>query len=126
GRRFLDSNPALWLHLGRSGGWMPQLIMTTVLCCALAAGYLAVSGDMGRGIFALSATGFGWLLGFCMKILILVFVARSFATEKEDGSLELLLTTPISNRQIVRAKILSVLARFGLLYALGCVLQLSS
>ena len=122
----IDRNPLLWLSYSRYGNWMMQLIVVAIICVLAAWAYTALSGDIGRAVFWGSLKGIGWLLGFCIRILILVSVARSFATEKEDGSLELLLTTPITNRQIVQSRVVSVLLRFGLLYGLACVLQLAS
>lgn len=125
GRSTLDRNPLLWLSYSRYGNWLFQLVVVTIICVVLAWIYTSFSGHIARTAFSFSMKTGGWLFGFAVRILILVSVARSFSTEKEDGSLELLLTTPVTNRQVVHARIASVLLRFGLLYALACVLQLT-
>jgi ABC-type transport system involved in multi-copper enzyme maturation permease subunit len=122
-RGLLERNPILWLHFGRGGRWVWQLVVVTVLIVGIAWGYALVPGGMGRGIFQFSVAGVGWLLAFFIKILILFFLARSLAVEKEEGSLELLLSTPLSNQQIVRGKILSALASYGIFYVFLVVIQ---
>lgn len=112
-RSRLDRNPILWLNLNHSRArWLVQAVVAFGLFA------LFTAFDSAGMMLA-----FGWLLWLCTKLLIVVYVARSFATEKEDGSLELLMTTPLVNRKIVHGKLLSVLWRYGILAAAACGLM---
>lgn len=122
-RGMLDRNPVLWLNFSRRNTWLFQLILLGVGCVAVAWVFAVRDTDLAQSILSVSFGGVGWLLHFGVQILILIAAARSFATEKQDGSLELLLTTPISGAQIVRGKILSIFLRFGVILALACLFQ---
>jgi len=123
-RRGLDRSPLLWLDYGRRHSWLKQLAVFAVIISAVAIiGVYLKNDGIFEGGFRYSLHALGWMVAFGAKILILVHVARAFAVEKEDGSLELLLITPFTNRQIVHGKIMTVLARYGLLYGAACAVQ---
>lgn len=112
--RSLSRNPVLWLYFGRSKSrWVIQGIAAIVLLVAVVWVYVQEPTRIAQGGYTV-AMYFGGSIGtFCLKMLILLYVARSFVTEKEDGSLELLLTTPTTNRQIVHSKLLAVMGHYG-------------
>jgi ABC-type transport system involved in multi-copper enzyme maturation permease subunit len=122
-RALLERNPILWLHFGRGGRWVWQVVVVAVLLVGIVWGYALVPGETGRSALTISVASVGWLLAFFIKMLILFFLARSLALEREEGSLELLLSTPLSNQQIVRGKILSALASYGIFYVFLFLIQ---
>jgi ABC-type transport system involved in multi-copper enzyme maturation permease subunit len=120
----LRRNPVLWLYFTRSRfRWVTQGVAGLALLAALLWAYVhEPTNTLDEGY--LVAMYYGGMLGtFCLKILILLYVARSFVVEKEDGSLELLLTTPTTNHQIVHSKLLAVLGHYGILFFLAFALM---
>jgi hypothetical protein len=101
-RRLLDADPAGWLAARLSAH--PAIVRTAVLL-------LALGPLLPQLLMALSPAGpIGSLytvfhLGsLFIPLLLLAFVAaRSFAEARRDGAMELLLSTPLAPRDIVRA-----------------------
>lgn len=117
--RLLDRNPILWLYFGRiRGSYLLQLILALGLFAW--ATYGVTRADNPNDVYGLMC--FGSLLGlFCLKIFIVVHIARTFATEKEDGALEIILCAPFSNRQIINGKLLSVAGHYGVVWGVMLV-----
>jgi len=111
------ANPVAWLHFGRSGSrWVFQWIVVAALSMTTA---YAVSArwvpryDLEGFFITVSLIGL-----FGLKFLMVLHVARAFATEKADGALELLLVAPLSSEQIVRGRIRAVVSRYALIWLL--------
>jgi len=111
------ANPVAWLHFGRSGSrWVFQWIVVAALSMTTA---YAVSArwvpryDLEGFFITVSLIGL-----FGLKFLIVLHVARAFATEKADGALELLMVVPLSSAQIVRGRIRAVVSRYALIWLL--------
>ncbi len=70
---------------------------------------------------------FGIITGFLLPVLIPVLTMRSFAEERSDGTLELLLTSPVRDWEVAAGKWLAALAFYVLLLAatLGYVVLLA-
>lgn len=105
-RWWMERSPMLWLTYGRrkKAVWLEIAFVAGV--CALA-WYLEAPG----GLLIVG----GYLLWMAIKLIFVVDVARSFATEKENGSIAMLLTTPFSNTQIVNGQLYGAFARYGVL-----------
>lgn len=102
-RRTLDRNPIAWLQQyswkARLGKW--------VLCLAFVViATVAVSGDFNFG--ELTEPLFFWTIAAGMTFAGI----NSFAQEKRNGALELILITPISVNQIIFGRVLGVWKQF--------------
>jgi ABC-2 type transport system permease protein len=60
---------------------------------------------------------FGVITGFLLPVLIPVLTMRSFAEERSDGTLELLLTSPVRDWEVAAGKWLAAFAFYVLLLA---------
>ncbi len=102
--RLLDLNPILWLAGSNSGMWwrfwaVPLSGMALVFAILqLSPSPLAFAG----------ATYFFWLLGFVMKSLVAFQACRFFVDARRSGALELILSTPLTSREIIRGQWLAL------------------
>jgi ABC-type transport system involved in multi-copper enzyme maturation permease subunit len=96
----LDRNPVLW-HEWHRGRLSRIGLVVTVLCVTLASlsSVLAILSDSKVA----AAVASGLLVAICLLYLS-VTSATSLAEERARGSLDILLTTPLSARQIVLGK----------------------
>ncbi len=108
----LDRNPVLWRewHRSRPSAWMTILVGLTIgattVCCIVGALDAWLLGLMPGGGDAALYTGI-WAdviqVGFGLLILSAV-APMSLAEERQRGSLDVLMTTPLSTRTIVLGK----------------------
>jgi len=118
---------AFWLTSGRGKSpWLTQEFGILLLILGLTV-WLYVSGrnptTSGEDVFG-PVFWAGWIGLVWLKLLVLVFVARWFSGAKEDGTLELLLTTPVTNSQIVHGGVYALLGRYGWFCLAGVALFL--
>jgi len=95
--RLLDKNPVLWLAHDPRGTSALILLITVSAALAALAGFLFADLDF------LSVAG-GYLVkpfGFMIKVAVAAQACRFFADARRSGSLELLLSTPLTSREIV-------------------------
>ena len=108
----LDRNPILWRewHRSRPSPWMTILvgltIGTTTVACVIGSIALWLEGvDPGRGSPVAYAGIWSYLLQVAFGLLMFSAVApMSLAEERQRGSLDVLMTTPLSTRTIVMGK----------------------
>ena len=119
-RRSLERNPIGWLEKrswnGRIAAWIWLAIMISF---ASALAYSSVSRSDFQGYYALM-----WML----LISIAYVAAGSFRRERETGALELILVTPLSERQIILGRLRGLWNQFLPTFAIwiAVVLYLSS
>jgi ABC-type transport system involved in multi-copper enzyme maturation permease subunit len=108
--RLLARNPLLWLtsrdHAPRWGAWVAVLAWV---------GYTHYYGTSWPGALPFSNWWF-WrpymLFGFLVKVMFALQTCRFFAEGRRNGSLELLLCTPLSNREILRGQAMGLWRSF--------------
>jgi len=103
--KLLSSNPVLWL-MGNEPLFQ-ALIWILIIAWGVAAviTWRPLGGAPGAGGFSISvAKGFG----FALKMLIAVQACRFFSDSRRDGTLELLLNTPLRNGEIIRGQWLAM------------------
>jgi len=109
-RRLLDANPFLWRSAARGlrQGWLWLMLGACVVAWVL---FVRSSGndyhDPGSDLFLLV------MLNIVLKSAIAVESARAFSEERRSGALELLLSTPLDERQIIRGQRLALWRRFA-------------
>jgi len=113
-RASLERNPAYWLDAMRDTSWTIQMFLAGIALMGLIAGMMRDPLQSMEISFIA-----GWVCLVSAKLLITLTVSRGFITEKLDGTLELLLTTPLTETVIVGGKINAVFARYGLLALTG-------
>ncbi|HEY3860300.1 MAG TPA: ABC transporter permease subunit [Verrucomicrobiae bacterium] len=109
-RENLDANPFLW-RAARSGPrpamvWMAMIGVTIVLLALMhwsGIPYWAPGSDL----ILLAAAG------FVLKAWLAVEASRALSEDRRDGGLELLLTTPLHERDIVRGQAGALARQFG-------------
>lgn len=113
--RPLSGNAVLWLDYGRNPVWRMQGLVLAAL------GGWVLWAFTRRWFDAFDAMYYiGVTFAYAMIFLVVLFGARSFAGGKRDGSLELLLSTPLSNEAIVRGKLLAALRHHGPYFVAAC------
>ncbi len=115
-RRFpspsLDANPVLWRewHRSRPTPWMLVLVFlvfgSTTCCCVFGAASMLINGvHAGPPNLAAGAGIYGYILQVVFGLLMFAAVApTALAEERQRGSLDVLMTTPLSTRTIVLGK----------------------
>jgi ABC-type transport system involved in multi-copper enzyme maturation permease subunit len=118
----LDRNPVLWLasdQIGTQwGAWIVVVLWSMVVLFAL---FYQPGGSTVPFLGSYAAAPFG----FCLKLFFVLQAGRLFADHRRSGALELLLSTPLSGREIVRGQMLALVRNFcwpfiaflGLLFA---------
>jgi ABC-type transport system involved in multi-copper enzyme maturation permease subunit len=108
----LDGNPVLWRewHRKRPSRWTGRfwtayaVISTLASLCVLSGYYLvSANGGLDHGIHVMAAQVNAWQVAIGL-LLLSVSAATSLAEERDRGSLDVILTTPLSTRQIVWGK----------------------
>jgi ABC-type transport system involved in multi-copper enzyme maturation permease subunit len=106
----LDRNPVLWLasdQLGSQwGAWIVVGLWSVVVLFTLS--YQA-DGSTVPFLGTYAAAPFG----FCLKLLFALQAGRLFAEHRGSGALELLLSTPLTGREIVRGQMLALARKFS-------------
>jgi hypothetical protein len=102
--RLLEKNPVLWLISGNN-----SFRWATWALAILAAGgcisfcftkdFLSPSGNVRSSVFLI-----GLPVLFLFKILVAVRAPRFFAEARQSGALEMLLSTPLTSREIIRGQ----------------------
>ncbi|HEY3914612.1 MAG TPA: ABC transporter permease [Verrucomicrobiae bacterium] len=108
-RRLLDINPFAWLAARSEAD--PGLVWFFIVCVVLVFWALTPTRMIFDGQVAL------WLdycINTVLKIWIVSEASRRLAEDRRSGALELLLTTPLTERQIIRGQWLVLWNRFGL------------
>ena len=101
--KLLDENPVFWLMSRESRlGFLAWVIATVAFVVALGTSYL---GGNAQGMFSL-----GIMTGilFVFKALIAVRATRFFSESRRSGAFELLLSTPLSTKDIMRGQWLAL------------------
>ena len=113
GTRNVSDNPVLWRELRQplmSRNW--QRIATTVTCIGL---LLITYGMFASLPNALKdpdlQIGYSWVFNVLIMLIACVISATAIAHEKEGDTWMLLLTTPLSGREIISAKFIGVTRR---------------
>ncbi len=121
-------NPVIAKELRlRMRGWHTALLLTGYLCVIGGVGYLGYSGIAASSsdVVQVGGTGASLFTGLAAAVMVSValvvpgLVAPSVSGERERGTLELLLATPLRPAQIVVGKLVAALALVGLL-VLAC------
>jgi ABC-type transport system involved in multi-copper enzyme maturation permease subunit len=102
--RLLDQNPVLWLVASRSGMrwrvWALSLGSAAIVLSIILAGHEVWTLTVASIVFA--------LLGFIFKILVAFEATRFFVEARRSGALELILSTPLTSREIIRGQWLAL------------------
>lgn len=100
--KLLPQHPVAWLAAGELGnqwgGWLVVLAWAAITLFVI-----IISPDQAETIMLNGAimTGFA----FCLKVLFTLQACRFFAEGRRNGSLELLLCTPLTNRDILGGQV---------------------
>jgi len=113
-------NPILWLDYLRNRNWPLQCAVLVALAIWVVWSSQSRYFDS-YDVFHLIGVSFA----YGMILLTVLFAGRSFAGGKHDGSLELLMSTPLSNESILRGKLLAVLGHHGPYFVAACGLILA-
>jgi ABC-type transport system involved in multi-copper enzyme maturation permease subunit len=101
----LIRNPVLWLasdQMGTQwGAWIFVGLWGMVVCVAM---LMEPGGGTVPFLGSYAAVPFG----FCLKLLFALQAGRLFSDQRRSGALELLLSTPLSGREIVRGQMLAL------------------
>lgn len=104
--RLLERNPFLWLasreRLRHLGVWIFTVIMLGVIAVQFRYGWTA-SG----GIFSMLIT-----MCFVHKVMVAAMSAHQLGVEQEQGTLEMLLSTPLKTETVLRGQILATFRQF--------------
>ena len=106
-RELLPINPITWL-VSREPGF-EKLAWLILLVWAGFVGVATISAPGGAGKIVLSGMR---PFGFLLKALFTVQVCRFFAGGRRSGALEMLLSTPLTNRGIIRGQSMAVRRTF--------------
>jgi ABC-type Na+ efflux pump permease subunit len=118
-KRLLDLNPYFWLA-GR-----PYLKVSFVWTAVALIGCAWFSTTLSIGSITEEANiAFALLLNFMLKMWITVEAGRSLASDKKSGAFELLLSTPLTVRDILRGQTLALRRQFLKPLALVVILEL--
>jgi hypothetical protein len=106
----LEINPFLW-RVARSDRkpkmvWL-ALAVTSLLCVLCFHWFSGDFWDAGADFFLLVP------LGLLLKVWLAAEASRTFSEDRRGGGLELLLTSPLSERQIVRGQLLALWRQFA-------------
>jgi ABC-type transport system involved in multi-copper enzyme maturation permease subunit len=100
--KLLPQHPVAWLataELGNQwGAWLVVLAWAAITVCVI-----IVSPDQAGTIMLDGAVMTG--LAFCLKVLFTLQACRFFAEGRRNGALELLLCTPLTNRDILGGQV---------------------
>jgi ABC-type transport system involved in multi-copper enzyme maturation permease subunit len=102
---WLDRNPIVWLadyqHSGRSGLWVFVIagILTFAIFASLMGGWLFVGGPVFMSVL---------VLHLVLLLRTPALAASAFLEDRRSGALELLLTTPLSDEEIVDGRMLGL------------------
>ena len=109
----LSQNPILWLRRSELG--IPWRAWGIVALWAGAVALVLLTNFVWSGETASSILS-GYVVipfGFLLKILFALQASRFFAEGRKNGTLELLLCTPLTDREIVRGQMLALWGRFA-------------
>ncbi len=104
----LTANPVEWLRRDEMG--LPWLAWLIVLASTVTVVLLLLLGGAKSPVFVGDATR---PFGFLLKVIFAMHVCRFFVEARRNGALELLLCTPLSDRQIIRGQIKALWVTFG-------------
>lgn len=100
--KLLPQHPVSWLataELGSQwGAWLVVLAWAAITLCVI-----IISPDQAGTVMLDSAVMTG--LAFCLKVLFTLQACRFFAEARRNGALELLLCTPLTNRDILGGQV---------------------
>ncbi len=118
----LSQNPVQWLRGHELGiQWRAWAVVLAWGLVVLGVLWFDIGGNSAMLLGGYAA----WPFGFLLKLLFAWQACRFFAEARRNGALELLLCTPLSNREIIRGQIFALwrsflwplLAFFALLFA---------
>jgi ABC-type transport system involved in multi-copper enzyme maturation permease subunit len=104
--RMLSVNPVFWL-LGREAG-LRWLVWGIVIIWGILV--LFLSGRSAKSMSGLYYPARG--CGFVLKMLVAIQVCRFFVEGRRSGALEVLLATPLRNREVLRGQTLALKSIF--------------
>jgi hypothetical protein len=118
-RRSLEGNPIGWLEKRRVSGRIMSWIWLAIM--------ISFATTLAYGGLGVRAGEFNPLMWLLLATLAYV-AAGSFRRERETGALELILVTPISERQIILGRLRGLWSQFLLTFLLwaGVVIYLST
>lgn len=110
-------HPLVWREA--RGTWKPQFAILAVLALGLIAGiyFFSLYPDLSRDLGSI-LSGIFW---FFFYLSVIVRSSTILCTEKEQGTLPLLLASPLSDRQIIGGKYLIIVQEYWV-FALGLIL----
>jgi ABC-type transport system involved in multi-copper enzyme maturation permease subunit len=100
-RELLPVNPILWLVTTESG--FGRLAWAIVVVWAAVVVLVTIASPREVGTFLLNGYG-ARPFGFLLKLLFTIQVCRFFADARRNGALEMLLCTPLTNKEIIRGQ----------------------
>jgi ABC-type transport system involved in multi-copper enzyme maturation permease subunit len=108
-RERLSENPVLWLSSGEIGTPWDAWAIALVWGALVATTGLMAPGPKGPSILG----GYGAVpFGFLLKVLFAFRACRFFAEGRRTGALELLLCTPLTDREILRGHLMALWRAF--------------
>jgi hypothetical protein len=105
-----DSNPAYWRE---RCGLLPRLGLWLAPVTLLLASWITYRVFLGYHLHSAEWLAFAWLTPPALWLTAVFYSAGSFRTEHEEGTLELLLCTPLSPRALVFARIRNLVIIIG-------------
>jgi ABC-type Na+ efflux pump permease subunit len=108
-QRLLDQNPFYWLASRDRLRSLSALLFTISFLCFVAWQFRAAMGVVGAmgGIITMVVT-----IAYVQKVMISALSAHQLALEQEQGTLEMLLSTPLSAEAILRGQIMASRRQF--------------
>jgi ABC-type transport system involved in cytochrome c biogenesis permease component len=108
-RDLLEANPFLWLCARSVFKSYSVWLVLALLACGWVYGYYRLEGDwLNEGVYFIS----GFILNMLFKGWVASQCGRQLAEERQQGSLELLLCTPLSVRDILSGQWLALRRQF--------------
>jgi ABC-type transport system involved in multi-copper enzyme maturation permease subunit len=107
--RLLDQNPFYWLASRDRLRWLSPLLFTLGFLCFIAWQLYMAAGGPGAlgGILIMVVT-----ITYVQKVMISALSAHQLGIEQEQGTLEMLLSTPLSAESVVRGQIMASRRQF--------------
>lgn len=115
----LNRNPVLWLASDQMGvQWGVWIVVGLWSLLVFFALWFQPGGSTVPFLGSYAAAPFG----FCLKLIFALQAGRLFTEHRRSGALEMLLSTPLTGREIVRGQMLALVRTFGWPFAAFIVL----
>ena len=106
----LNRNPVLWLASDQLGNQWGAWIIVSLWTLVVLFGVIFQLGGSSMpflGSYAIAP------FGFCLKFLFALQAGRLFSDHRRSGALELLLSSPLTSREIMRGQMLALMRNFA-------------